>query len=117
MHLLSAVIYDHMKYGNVHLQMTADSTLFDHRNLLRRGIIARTIKEITLMNISAYCTPLNKSTDQMIKLGFPPYLLITMGLSWLQHKEKEECYTHEHPYMVHMKFQNSHEWIHVFSPS
>ena len=33
MHLFSAVIYDHMKYENVRLQMTADSSLFGHSTL------------------------------------------------------------------------------------
>ena len=122
-HWLLAVIYNHTKYENVHLQMTTDSTLFGHSsgghcvflqwnplflNPLREEIIARTIKEMTLMNINVYQTPLNKSTDQTIKLRLPSYLVIITGFSLLQYK-KGECYTHVHPYIVHMKFQNSHK--------
>ena len=90
--LLLTVIYDHTRYGNVHLQMTAKSALFGHQNhpflhSLRWRIIPRTLKEIILMNINAYCAPLNKSTDQAIKLRLPSYLLITTGFSFLQHKK------------------------------
>ena len=46
------------------------------------------------MSISAYGTPLNKSTDQVIKLGLPSYLLIITGFSWLQDKKGGMLYTH-----------------------
>ena len=98
-HLLLTMIYNHMKYGNAHLQMADNGTLLSpstllsypsggHWHLLRGVIIARMIKEMTLMNISVYCTSLNKLTGQMIKLNLPSYMLIITGLSGLQHKNR-----------------------------
>ena len=45
------------------------------------------------MNISTYHIQLNKLTDQMTKSGFPSYLLITTGCSWLQRKKGGMLYT------------------------
>ena len=78
--------------------------------LLGGGIITRT-KEIIPMNTNAYCIPLNKLTDQ-VKNDSLSYLLIITGSSLLQ---KRECYTHVHLYIVHVKFQNWHEWIIEYS--
>ena len=103
-HLLLAVIYNHMKYGNVHLQMSTHSTPFlllfwDLLCLpstlwmeppfvqLSEGESLLEQREMILMNINAYHTPLNKLTDQLIKLRLPSYLMIITGLSLLQHKK------------------------------
>ena len=46
------------------------STLFSYPSgyLLRWGIVTRIIKEMTLMSISTYHTPLNKLMDQSMKI-------------------------------------------------
>ena len=102
-HLLLTVIYDHMKYRNVHLQIFTHSSyrggivVLFIATLLVRGItvplfttllggIITTAKEMVLMNTNAYCTPLNKSTD-LAKISVSTYLLIVTGFSLLQHKK------------------------------
>ena len=76
-------------------------------------------KEMILMNINAYHTPLNKLTDQAIKLRLLSYLLIITGFSLLQHK-KGMLYTYASIYCICeiSKFtQMNHQIQYVFSPS
>ena len=122
-HLLLTVIYYHTKYGNAHLHMSTHSSFegafscyslrwedlhhsrwadlcniewgvaVDGEPLSLGGPLARMIKEMTLMSISTYCTPLNKLTDQTMKLSLPSYLLIITGFCLLQHKKSAIKYT------------------------
>ena len=64
-------------------------------------------KKIILMKTNAYHIPLNKSTNQATKIKIP-FIPADNGWDFLA-TTKKECYTHMHPYIVHVKFQNSHK--------
>ena len=102
-----------MLYRNVYLQMSIHSffgggiiatlSLF---TILLWGFIAE--KEMVLVNTNAHCIPIDKSTGQA-KIKFPN---IPADNHWVfLATTKKECYPNMHPYIVHVEFQNSHEWI------